>query len=69
MRSMNEGAADRVIRIVLALALAYAAWLLWPGAASLVMIGFAAIAVVTAAIGWCPLYSVLDVSTRRRLES
>jgi hypothetical protein len=64
---INEAPIDRVIRIVLGVALAaiafsgavsapllYAVWLV------------AAIALVTGIVGFCPLYAVLRISTRSR---
>lgn len=57
----NVGSADKVIRIVLGLALlAYAFFgqgpYHWAGLIGLVAIG-------TALIGWCPLYTLLGVKT------
>jgi hypothetical protein len=67
--STNESALDRVIRIVAGIALAvvalvgavaapwvYAVWLV------------AAVLVVTGAAGFCPLYALLRVSTKRALR-
>ncbi len=61
----NEASIDRVIRIVLGLALLAAAV---AGAVAAPWIYLAwlvgAIALVTGAVGFCPLYAVLRVSTR-----
>jgi hypothetical protein len=64
---INEAPIDRVIRIVLGIALAavalggavtapllYAAWVI------------AAIALVTGIVGFCPLYALLRVSTKSK---
>ena len=63
----NESNADRIVRIVIGIVLAalaitgtvtapmaYVAWIV------------AAIALVTGAVGFCPLYAVLRISTRAR---
>ncbi len=61
----NEASVDRVIRIVLGLALLASAV---AGAVAAPWIYLAwlvgAIALVTGAVGFCPLYAVLRVSTR-----
>lgn len=74
MAFMNEGTLDRVIRIVAGLALVYAAWLTWPvsvlsttGTISLVFLVVGAIALITGIVGWCPMYTVFNVSTRKRI--
>ena len=57
---MNVGSPDRLIRIVLGLA-AIAAGILfhtWWGALGLILI-------VTAGIGWCPIYRVLGLSSKK----
>ena len=64
--TFNEGVWDRVIRILAGLALAYAAWLMWPGAASAVFAAIGAIALVTGLAGWCPAYALIGLSTRKR---
>lgn len=58
MMTRNEHNIDRVIRIVLALALfagaaAVTPWLAIPGV----------ILLVTGLVGWCPLYSLFGIST------
>ena len=61
----NESAADRIIRIVLAvalLALAIAGIVSGPVAVLAWVVG--AIALVTGIVGFCPLYAILRVSTR-----
>jgi fatty acid desaturase len=60
----NEGTIDRVIRVVLALAAGGAAVAI--GISSLwgiVLLVVAAILLVTAAVGFCPLYRLLGMST------
>jgi hypothetical protein len=60
----NVGGADRVLRVVVGIALAIAAYSSELGTAwkfSLAVV--AAIALVTAAIGYCPLNRVLGIDT------
>lgn len=62
--STNMGSADRIIRVVVGIALIVFAlagpadiawkWVGWIGVVPL----------VTALIGWCPLYTVLGIRTR-----
>jgi len=59
----NLGLADRIIRTalgvaIIAVAVAYHSW--W----GLV----AAVPLLTAAVGFCPLYSLLGISTRRHVQ-
>lgn len=61
----NVGAVDRMIRVVLA---ALGWWLAasvgYATAGGVIVLLVAGILVATAAIGYCPLYAVLSVSTR-----
>ena len=75
MTFMNEGVWDRVIRILAGSALGYAAWMTWPGTASLmsrpgavslVFLVIGAIAFVTGTVGWCPVYRLFDFSTKKQ---
>jgi Inner membrane protein YgaP-like, transmembrane domain len=74
MTFINEGAWDRIIRIVAGIALGYAAWMTWPvsvmskpGAGSIVFLVIGAVAFVTGVVGWCPVYALFDVSTKKRI--
>ena len=74
MTFMNEGAWDRIIRIVAGIALGYAAWVIRPasvmsrpGAVSIVFLVIGAVAFVTGLVGWCPAYTLFDVSTKKRV--
>jgi len=62
----NEGTSDRVVRIVVGLALAAFAVAGGMGA-PMVYVGWvlAAVLLVTGIVGFCPLYALLRVSTRR----
>lgn len=66
MTFTNENAWDRVIRILLGLALGYAAWTTWPGALAITYTVLAAIALVTGIVGWCPFYAVFGLSTQKK---
>lgn len=61
----NEGAWDRVVRILLAIACGFAAWMSWPGAVGVVFLVIAAVALVTGLLGWCPAYTLFGCSTRK----
>jgi hypothetical protein len=69
MTFTNEGVWDRVIRILLAVALGYAAWITWPGTAAIVFLVTGVIALVTGLVGWCPLYALFDISTKKRASA
>lgn len=69
MTFTNEGTWDRVIRILAAVALGYAAWVTWPGTASIVSLVVGAIALVTGLVGWCPAYAVFGMSTKRKVSA
>lgn len=59
----NEGYLDRVVRISVGLVVLIMSILNWSG--SLQLIGFAvgALLVSTGVVGWCFLYSLLNIST------
>lgn len=61
----NEGTIDRVVRVVLGLALLYIALGgVVSGTMATVAMVAGALALGTGLIGWCALYSVLGISTR-----
>jgi Inner membrane protein YgaP-like, transmembrane domain len=63
----NESPIDRAIRVVLGLALALVAAVSSLSAPLLYVVwAVAAIAIVTAIVGVCPLYAILGFSTRRQ---
>ena len=57
----NEGTVDRIIRLVVALIAAYLGWKISPWFYIITVV-----ALVTAAIGWCGLYSLLKISTVKK---
>ncbi len=64
MFTVNEGALDRIVRVGLGLALLLVALLALSGVWQLVAGGAGLILLITGAVGFCPLYSILRVSTR-----
>ena len=75
--TINEGTWDRMIRVVIGLALGYVSWSAWPadanflsmaGAVSFVSLVTGVIAFVTGVVGYCPLYQVFGVATNKRLH-
>ena len=67
--TFNEGRWDRVIRILAAVALAYAAWMTWPENASVMFAVIGAIAFVTGLVGWCPGYALFGFSTKKKVST
>jgi len=68
MSFQNLSPLDRTIRIVLALLMFGAGWTfsageigIWPIALRI----FAWLPLVTGALGWCPVYAILGLSTRK----
>jgi len=62
----NEGALDRLIRIVVAAVLGYEGWVTRPGTTSVVLLVIAAIAALTAIVGWSMPYALLGISTNKK---
>ena len=62
----NEGTWDRVFRMLAGIVLAYVAWVTWPGAAAIISVAVAGIALVTGLVGWCALYALFGISTTRK---
>jgi hypothetical protein len=69
MTFVNEGVWDRLIRLVIGLALGYAAWMTWPGTAAIVYAVIGAIAFVTGLVGWCPVYALFGFSTKKKVRA
>lgn len=60
----NEGNIDRIVRLVVAAAAIAGAAALGPGTVGgIVLLAVAAIMVVTAATGFCPLYRLIGIDT------
>lgn len=63
----NESALDRLVRVVIAVAAVAGGIVVGTGTVmSWVLFAVAAIMLITAATGFCPLYRVFGVSTCRR---
>lgn len=62
--TVNEGSVDRIVRAVVGVAL-LAAWVFgWIGGTLAIVLGVVALVLlVTAAVGFCPLYRILGMST------
>jgi hypothetical protein len=69
MTFINEAAWDRAIRILAAIALAYAAWMTWPGTTSIVSLVIGTIALVTGLVGWCPAYALFGISSKKKVSA
>ncbi len=62
--TINVGAIDRIVRVIVGLALiAFALGFLWPGTGWNWVGWIGVIPLATGAVGSCPLYSVLGMST------
>lgn len=59
----NVGSADRLVRLGLGIGLIVIGLGAVGGAPGIVLAGLAAIPLFTAAVGWCPLYSLFGVGT------
>ena len=65
MTFTNESVSDRLMRLVLAIASGYVAWIIWPGTVSVVLVVIATIALVTGLVGFCPAYTLFGFSTKK----
>jgi len=69
MEFTNQGACDRALRIAVGLLLLGLGWLGfasgWPSA-TLKVVGF--LPLVTGALGWCPLYDLVGITTKKKQE-
>jgi hypothetical protein len=60
----NEGTVDRILRLVLAAAALLLSWLVGFGSlGGILLLVFAGVMLVTAAVGFCPSYWLLKIST------
>lgn len=74
MTLVNEALWDRAIRILAGIGLTYAAWITWPESilsqtrvTPLVFLVLGAVALITGIVGWCPVYSVFGISTKKKV--
>jgi len=59
----NEGTTDRIIRLVLAAVLFLLAFTVASGVWVYFAVGLGVVMLLTAAVGFCPLYAVLGINT------
>lgn len=60
----NTGNTDRIVRVGVAIVAAVAAWLVGFGSLfGIILLVVAAVMLVTAAVGFCPLYRVFGINT------
>lgn len=65
MFSNNESGWDRILRIIIGIALIYAGWSgLVAGTVGTVLLVVGFIPLLTGIIGWCPLYSLFRIGTK-----
>jgi hypothetical protein len=62
---LNMGTVDRVVRVVIGVVLAAAAYFGTTGVWSIVLYVLAAVMLVTAAVGFCPLYLPFGINTKK----
>ena len=66
----NMGTIDRTIRVILALAIAVLYFMnVISGTLAIVLLVIAVVFVLTSVIGYCPLYSLLGISSRKRTDT
>ncbi|HEX8997072.1 MAG TPA: DUF2892 domain-containing protein [Ktedonobacterales bacterium] len=64
MLRQNESALDRIIRALIGIALAVVTFTVLSGVAQIIAGIVAALLLVTAAVGFCPLYALLRIGTK-----
>lgn len=63
----NEGSLDRIIRVIVALALGYLYFTgITTGAFGIILLVLGAILLLTGLIGVCPLYMLFNLSTAKK---
>ncbi len=63
---MNAAAWDRVLRVVLGLAMLVLGWASTGGAWGLALRVFALYPLITGIVGWCPVYALLRTGTYKK---
>jgi len=67
--STNESGVDRIIRVVIAIAAVVGAFAVGPSSVlGIILFVVAAIMLVTAAVGFCPLYRLFGLSTKKKVS-
>jgi hypothetical protein len=63
----NVATWDRAVRIVLGTVMLFLGWSgLVDGVWGIALVVFAWVPILTGLVGWCPIYAILGISTRRR---
>ena len=66
----NMGTIDRTIRVILAFAIAVLYFMnVISGTLAIVLLVIAVVFVLTSLIGYCPLYILLGISSRKRTDT
>jgi hypothetical protein len=65
MFSANESTSDRIVRAILGVVLLALGWFFTGGVLRIVILIVGAIALITAATGFCLIYRVFGLSTKR----
>lgn len=66
MFTQNESTMDRVVRAVLGIILIYAWYAPWVGGiVGILALIIGVVFLVTGVIGWCPLYTLFGMATRK----
>lgn len=66
MFTLNEGAVDRAIRIIVGLGIGIAVFTLLSGVWQIVAAVVAAMLLLTGIVGFCPIYALLRIKTNGR---
>jgi hypothetical protein len=67
MGFMNLATWDRLLRVAVGLLMLVAGWAEWvPGVWDVALKIFGWVPLITGLIGWCPVYAMLGLSTRKR---
>lgn len=64
----NEGTTDRIIRVILGIVLLIVGFFVLKGTLGIILGIIGIILLVTALIGFCPLYTVLKINTKKTSE-
>ena len=63
MKFLNEGQWDRSMRMLVGIVLVVAGWMLALNTLGVALFAIGAIALGTGIVGWCPVYTLVGVST------
>ncbi len=60
----NEASWDRIVRVVLGIALIIGGLVAVTGAVGYILAAVGLVLIVTALVGWCPIYAALRIGTK-----